>query len=73
MGSFKHKIDEGAEIRNSAFALLDSTLNFKYVGKFEQEIIEEILNHLGFKTFSKKFFFKTLLTFFSILKNLSHL
>jgi hypothetical protein len=48
LGPFKHKIDEGAEIRNAGFCLLDSAINFKYVQKFETEIIEEILKNLGF-------------------------
>ena len=47
LGPFKHKIDEGAEIRNAAFCLLDSTVNFKYVSKFENEILEELLKGLG--------------------------
>ena len=30
-----------------SFCLLDSTVNFKYVSKFENEIFEEILKGLG--------------------------
>ena len=46
LGPFKHKNDEGAEIRNAAFCLLDSTVNFKYVSKFENEILFVIISNL---------------------------
>lgn len=49
LGAFKLKIDEGQKSRNQAFSLIDTsldTLHYRGIEKFENELIEEVLNGL---------------------------
>ena len=50
LGAFKLKIDEGLKTRNQAFCLIDTaldTLHYRGLEKFENEVIDEVLNGLG--------------------------